>query len=267
MTEPEMRADVIRGENLVKDYGTTRAVKNASPEVRSGEVVGLLGANGAGKSTTFKMLVGFTHPTSGKVYFNDREISGMPIHLRARLGISYLPQESSVFRRLTVRENLMAIMQARGHGKKEIRPRVNELLKELGITHLSERIAERLSGGEKRRLEIARALTTRPSFLFLDEPFTGIDPPTVQDIQEIIRGLAKKGLGILITDHNIRETLGITHRSYILLEGEVIVAGSVRTILANQKVREEFLTETIAADLERAHGGAQESHDAVSLPT
>jgi lipopolysaccharide export system ATP-binding protein len=248
------RIDIIRGQELVKHYGSTKAVKNASPEVRSGEVVGLLGANGAGKSTTFKMLVGFTRPTSGRVFFNDREISALPIHERARLGISYLPQESSVFRRLTVRENLMAVMQARGHSKKEIRPRVNELLKELGIQHLQDRIAERLSGGEKRRLEIARALMTRPSFLFLDEPFTGIDPPTVQDIQEIIKALSAKGLGILITDHNIRETLGITHRSYILLEGEVIVSGSVQQILANRKVREEFLTDAIAADLARAHG-------------
>lgn len=244
----------IRGENLVKDYGSARVVKNVSLDVKAGEIVGLLGANGAGKSTTFKMLVGFTRPTEGRVYFNEQDISHLPIHERARLGISYLAQETSVFRKLTVRENLMAVMQALGHSKKEIRPRANELIEELGIGHIQKRLAEKLSGGEKRRLEIARALMTRPQFIFLDEPFTGIDPPTVEDIQGIIAGLARKGLGILITDHNVRETMKITNRSYILLEGEVIVSGSVADIVANQRVRTKFLTDTIAEDLTRVHG-------------
>lgn len=254
MTNNSGAKSTIRGENLVKEYGSARVVNNVTLEVEAGEIVGLLGANGAGKSTTFKMLVGFTRPTEGRVYFNDREISHLPIHERARLGISYLAQETSVFRKLTVRENLMAIMQALGHSKKEIRPRVNELLDELGIAHIQKRLAEKLSGGEKRRLEIARALMTRPQFIFLDEPFTGIDPPTVEDIQGIIAALSEKGLGILITDHNVRETMKITNRSYILLEGEVIVSGSVADIVANQQVRTKFLTDTIAEDLTRVHG-------------
>lgn len=254
MTEKAPVSQKIHADNLVKDYGPKRVVKNVNLEVHSGEVVGLLGANGAGKSTTFKMLVGFTKPTEGRVYFNDKEISHLPIQERARLGIAYLAQEPSIFRKLTVRENLMAIMQALGHSKKEIRPKVNALLEELGITHLKNNIAERLSGGEKRRLEIARALMTEPAFIFLDEPFTGIDPPTVEDIQGIVQSLAKKGLGILITDHNLRETMKITDRSYILLEGEVIVSGSVADIVANNTVRTKFLTETIAEDLTRVHG-------------
>lgn len=195
------------------------------------------------------MLVGFVRPTGGTVYFQDQDISELPIHQRARLGIGYLPQETSIFRHLTVRENLMAVLQARGHSKKEIRPMANRLLEELGVSHLQHRRADALSGGEKRRVEIARALTTDPIFMFLDEPFTGVDPKTVEDIQSIIRVLKNKGLGILITDHNIRETLGITDRSYMLYDGKVVVEGTVDQILDNQDIREKFLTQTIVEDL------------------
>jgi len=254
------RDAVLRAEHLVKIYGTNRVVDRVSLQVKAGEVVGLLGPNGAGKTTTFKMLVGFTAPNEGKVFFDDKEMTGMPIHKRARLGIAYLPQESSVFRRMTVRENLMAILQARGYDKKEIRPTVNRLLEELGIEYVEHRIAEKLSGGEKRRVEIARALTTNPTFIFLDEPFTGIDPPTVEDIQGIIRGLAeKRGIGILITDHNVRETLGITDRSYMMDEGHVIVSGTVAEILQNARMREKYLTQSIVEDLSKREADAGRS--------
>lgn len=258
---------VLRAEALVKNYDTARVVDGVSVTVKSGEIVGLLGPNGAGKSTTFKMLVGFTTPSGGKVFLNDRDITRLPIHERARLGISYLPQEMSAFRRLTVRQNLMAVLQARGFPKSEIRPRANELLEELGIGDLEHRIVNdgnsKLSGGETRRVEIARALMTKPAFLFLDEPFTGIDPPTVEDIQKIIKRLARKGLGILITDHNVRETLHITNRSYLIYQGRVIGSGSVDEILNNQKVREVFITDAIAEDLANrsaAPGSTDEVH-------
>ena len=242
---------VIKTDKLVKDYGPNRVVNEVTVTVKAGEIVGLLGPNGAGKTTTFKMLVGFTAPTSGRVYFDNTEITTMPIHHRARLGISYLPQETSVFRKMTVRENLMAVLQAQGHPKSEIRPMVNQLIEELGLGYVEHRVAEKLSGGEKRRVEIARALMTGPTFIFLDEPFTGIDPKTVEDIQQIIRELKKKGLGVLITDHNVRETLGITDRSYMLTEGVVVVSGAVQEILANQQIKEQYLTQSIVEDLSR----------------
>ncbi len=249
----EVKRDaVIRAENLVKDYGSNRVVNEVSLEIKAGEIVGVLGPNGAGKTTTFKMLVGFTDPTGGSVYFDGKAITRMPIHERARLGIAYLPQETSVFRRLTVRENLMAILQAQGHGKPRIRPIVNNLLEELGIEYVQHRVAEKLSGGEKRRVEIARALTTNPTFIFLDEPFTGIDPPTVEDIQEIIGNLVRdRGIGILITDHNVRETLGITDRSYMMADGKVLVSGTVSEILENETIKRVYITASIAEDLSK----------------
>jgi lipopolysaccharide export system ATP-binding protein len=254
---------VLRADKLVKEYGSARVVREVSIEVRAGEIVGLLGPNGAGKSTTFKMLVGFTAPTEGKVFLNDRPLNGMPIHERSRLGIAYLPQDVSIFRKMTVRQNLMAIMQALGAPKQEIRPRMNDLLEELGIGHLKDRTAEKLSGGEKRRVEIARALMTKPTFLFLDEPFTGIDPMTVEDIQGIVKALAKRGLGILITDHNLRETLHITKRSYVLLDGQVAASGSVQEILDNQLVRSKFFTQSIVEDISRRR---TQSSDSARIP-
>ncbi len=241
---------VLRGENLVKIYGNNTVVNDVTVDVKAGEVVGLLGPNGAGKTTTFKMLVGFTQPNGGNVYFDDTALTNMPIHKRARLGIAYLPQETSVFRKMTVRENMMAVLQARGMDKKEIRPIVNDLLEELGVGHIQHRTADKLSGGEKRRVEIARALTTNPTFIFLDEPFTGIDPPTVEDIQGIIRKLAEtRGIGILITDHNVRETLGITDRSYMMDQGKVLVAGRVSEVIENKEIQERYLTQSIITDL------------------
>lgn len=241
--------DTIRAEKLVKTYGKTTVVNQVSIDLHQGEIVGLLGPNGAGKSTTFKMLTGFIRPTEGNVFFGGKDVSGMPIHMRARQGIGYLPQETSIFRKLTVRQNLMAVLQALGKSKKEIRPRANRLLAELGVDHLKDRIGEKLSGGEKRRVEIARALMTEPKFLFLDEPFTGVDPRTVEDIQGIIKVLRNKGLGILITDHNIQETTGITDRSFILWEGEVLASGNIDEIIENRDVQEKFFTEPILEDL------------------
>ncbi|HMX63096.1 MAG TPA: LPS export ABC transporter ATP-binding protein [Candidatus Sumerlaeota bacterium] len=242
---------VITTEHLVKDYGPARVVNDVSVTVKAGEIVGLLGPNGAGKTTTFKMLVGFTQPTQGKIFFDGNEMTNMPIHMRARLGISYLPQETSVFRKMTVRENLMAVLQAQGHAKAEIRPLVDQLVEELGLGYVERRLAEKLSGGEKRRVEIARALMTGPTFIFLDEPFTGIDPKTVEDIQKIIQNLRNKGLGVLITDHNVRETLNITDRSYMLHSGVVLVSGTVSEVLANSSVRDKYLTQSIVEDLSR----------------
>jgi lipopolysaccharide export system ATP-binding protein len=245
-----MSKDVIRTDNLVKEYGRTRVVDKVTLSVSTGEIVGLLGPNGAGKTTTFKMIVGFEPPTEGKVFFNDDEITALPIHLRARKGMSYLAQETSVFRKMTVRDNLKAILEAHGVARSEIRTRIERLEDELGIGHLRRRIAESLSGGEKRRVEIARALTTEPKFIFLDEPFAGIDPPTIEDIQRIIRALRDRGLGILITDHNVRETLYVTDRSYMLLDGVVMVSGSVEEVANHKEVRGRYLTDRIVKDLE-----------------
>jgi lipopolysaccharide export system ATP-binding protein len=240
----------IRTDKLVKVYGTTRVVDQVSVQVSTGEIVGLLGPNGAGKTTTFKMMVGFERPTEGRVFLNDEDITRLPIHLRARRGIGYLAQETSVFRKMTVRDNLKAILEVQGISRDEIRTRIEKLEEELGIGHLRRRIAESLSGGEKRRVEIARALTTNPKFIFLDEPFAGIDPPTVEDLQKIIRYLRDTGIGILITDHNVRETLRTTDRSYILIKGVVQVAGSMAEVAANETVRAAYLTERIVKDLE-----------------
>lgn len=245
----EKKNAVIRGTDLVKVYDKRRVVDSVSIEIHAGEIVGLLGPNGAGKTTTFKMIVGFTAPTAGRVFFNSDDITGMPIHKRARLGLAYLPQETSVFQKMTVRENLMAVLDALGTPKKDIRPRLKELAEELGIAHLQKNIAGTLSGGEMRRVEIARALMTRPTFMFLDEPFASIDPKTVEDIQSIIRTLKAKGIGVLITDHNVRETLGITDRSYMLIDGRVLVSGSVKDVIANEDIRTKYLTDSIVADL------------------
>jgi len=240
----------IRTEKLVKEYGANRVVDGVSLEISTGEIVGLLGPNGAGKSTTFKMMVGFETPTQGRVFLQDEDITKLPIHERALRGIGYLAQQTSIFRRMTVRDNLKAILEAHRVPTDKIRERVERLEDELGIGHLRRRVAEGLSGGEMRRVEIARALTTEPKFLFLDEPFAGIDPKTIEDLQGIIAELRGKGLGILITDHNVRETLHITDRSYMLLKGVVTVSGTVEEIMANEQIRREYITERIVRDLE-----------------
>ena len=226
-----------------KSYGGRRVVNGVGLEVTGGEVVGLLGPNGAGKTTTFHMMVGLVQPDEGKVLLNGDDLTGTPIYQRARSGISYLPQESSVFRRLTVEDNLLAILQTLNLNKEEQQDRSMALLKMLGITHLATHKAFTLSGGERRRVEIARALVLSPYFLLLDEPFTGIDPIAVGEIQKIIRRLITSGIGILITDHNVRETLGICDRAYVVNEGSILEEGTPEKIAASPKARKFYLGE------------------------
>jgi lipopolysaccharide export system ATP-binding protein len=226
-----------------KSYGGRRVVNGVGLEVTGGEVVGLLGPNGAGKTTTFHMMVGLVQPDEGKVLLNGEDLTGAPIYQRARSGLSYLPQESSVFRRLTVEENLLAILQTLNLNKEEQQDRSTALMKMLGIAHLATHKAFTLSGGERRRVEIARALVLSPYFLLLDEPFTGIDPIAVGEIQKIIRRLITSGIGILITDHNVRETLGICDRAYVVNEGSILEEGTPGKIAASPKARKFYLGE------------------------
>lgn len=228
--------------DLCKQYKGLRVVDHVNLKVHSGEVVGLLGPNGAGKTTCFYMVVGLIRRDSGEIVLDDKRISHLPMHERARLGIGYLPQEPSVFRRLTVADNIMAVLESQdGLSKKDRSDRVEQLLEEFGIAHKRNTMGISLSGGERRRVEIARALALRPYFILLDEPFAGIDPISVGDIQHVISYLRNSGIGVLITDHNVRETLGICDRAYILSEGRVLAAGSAEQILANDAVREVYL--------------------------
>jgi len=232
---------VLRGDGLTKAYGTRVVVRNVDIEISTGEVVGLLGPNGAGKTTTFYMVVGLTKPRSGSVFLGRDDITSLPMYLRARAGIGYLPQESSVFRKLTTEENVLAVLETLGYSLREQKTRAAELLHELGISGLAQQRADTLSGGERRRLEICRALAASPLFILLDEPFAGIDPIAVGDIQRIIAYLKKRGLGILITDHNVRETLRITDRAYIIREGEVFRTGTPRALATDAEVRRVYL--------------------------
>ncbi len=228
--------------DLCKQYKGLQVVDHVNLKVRSGEVVGLLGPNGAGKTTCFYMVVGLIRRDSGEITLDDNRISHLPMHERARLGIGYLPQEPSVFRRLTVADNIMAVLEAQhGLSKQGRNNRVDELLGEFGIAHKRNTMGISLSGGERRRVEIARALALRPYFILLDEPFAGIDPISVGDIQHVISYLRDSGIGVLITDHNVRETLGICDRAYILSEGKVLTGGTPEQILANDEVREVYL--------------------------
>jgi lipopolysaccharide export system ATP-binding protein len=231
----------LRAQSLRKRYKSRTVVQDVSLEVSSGEVVGLLGPNGAGKTTCFYMIVGLVPLDAGAIHLDGAELTHLPIHRRARLGISYLPQENSVFRRLTVEENVQAILELQGLQPGDIEERLVELLKDLNIAHLRKHAAISLSGGERRRLEIARALGTRPAFILLDEPFAGVDPIAVLDIQRIIRFLKERGIGVLITDHNVRETLGICDRAYILNDGGVLAQGSPDQLLADPDVRRVYL--------------------------
>ncbi len=233
----------LEAKKLEKSYRGKKIVRGVSAQVKYGEVVGLLGPNGAGKTTTFYMVVGLIRPDQGRVILDGADITRMPMYQRARNGIGYLPQEPSVFRKLSVAENLMAILETMNLSAIEREERKDGLLKELGIAHLADNKAYTLSGGERRRLEIARALTLSPKFILLDEPFAGIDPLAVQDIQRIISLLKGKGIGILITDHNVRETLAITDRAYIISEGKIIEAGTPAEITASPRVREFYLGE------------------------
>ena len=232
---------MLRVNNLRKKYKSRTVVHDVSFEVASGEVVGLLGPNGAGKTTCFYMIVGLVAADGGEIVLDGQALTHMPIHRRARLGLSYLPQEMSVFRKLNVAENIEAVLELQGLSKTQIRERLEELLEELHIAHLRDNTAISLSGGERRRVEIARALATSPRLILLDEPFAGVDPISVIDIQKIVRELAQKGIGVLITDHNVRETLGVCGRSYIIGDGTVIASGSAEEILANAQVREVYL--------------------------
>ena len=226
---------------LCKSYGGRQVVKSVSLSVRRGEVVGLLGPNGAGKTTTFYMVVGVIAPDKGEVLFDNQNLTPLPIHIRARHGIGYLSQEPSVFKKLTVEENIMAILETLPLTRMERHMRLNELLKELNIAHLRKNKAFTLSGGETRRLEITRALVTNPSFLLLDEPFSGIDPIVVKEAQAIILELRRKGIGILLTDHNVRETLSITDRAYLIAEGKILISGTSQELISDEKAREIYL--------------------------
>ena len=234
---------LLETNNLSKSYDGRPVVRGVSLLVKRGEVVGLLGPNGAGKTTTFYMIVGVIRPNTGSIIFDNQEITRLPIHIRSRFGIAYLSQESSVFRKLTVQENIMAILETLPLGRRERKKRLGSLLEELNIAHLARNKAYTLSGGERRRLEITRALVSNPSFILLDEPFSGIDPIVVNEAQEIIRDLSKKGLGILLTDHNVRETLSITDRAYLIAEGRILIAGSAEDLINNPKAREIYLGE------------------------
>ncbi|MBG0775803.1 MAG: LPS export ABC transporter ATP-binding protein [Desulfovibrionaceae bacterium] len=233
----------LRGMELVKRYGDKQVVKGVSLEVNQGEIVGMLGPNGAGKTTTFYMLAGIVKPNGGHVGLDQADITSLPLHERARRGLSYLPQESSVFKKLTVRQNLEIILEHTALSSAAQKRRCDELLAELGITQLASQKALHLSGGERRRLEIARAMIRSPKFVLLDEPFAGIDPLAVDDIQAIIRDLRSKGLGVLISDHNVRETLRICDRAYIVYEGRIILGGTPEEIVADPKARRHYLGE------------------------
>lgn len=229
-------------ENLRKQYKSRTVVQDISLEIKSGEVVGLLGPNGAGKTTSFYMMVGLVPLDGGRILLDGKDLSRLPIHQRARLGLSYLPQEPSIFRKMTVEENIKAILELhKGSSKDEIETELESLLHELHIVHIRDTMAVSLSGGERRRVEIARSLATRPSFILLDEPFAGIDPIAVLDIQKIIGILAQRNIGVLITDHNVRETLGICDRAYIVNEGRIFAAGLPSEIVQNESVKEVYL--------------------------
>ncbi|HET9699589.1 MAG TPA: LPS export ABC transporter ATP-binding protein [Burkholderiales bacterium] len=233
----------LRAEGLRKRYRSRTVVHDVSLEVKSGEVIGLLGPNGAGKTTCFYMIVGLVPLDGGRIHLDQTELSHMPIHRRARLGLSYLPQEASIFRRLTVADNVRAVLELQGYEEEEVETHLEDLLQDLHILHLRNNPAISLSGGERRRVEIARALATRPRFVLLDEPFAGVDPIAVLDIQKIIGFLKERDIGVLITDHNVRETLGICDRAYIINEGTVLACGSAEEIIYNESVRKVYLGE------------------------
>jgi lipopolysaccharide export system ATP-binding protein len=249
-------------ENLTKSFRQKKVVDSASVEIQGGEVVGLLGPNGAGKTTIFYMIVGLYKPNSGKIYLNDEEITPLPMYLRARKGIGYLPQEPSVFRKLTIEENLMAILETLPLSREERKERLEKLLNELGLISLRKQKAFILSGGERRRVEITRALVLSPSFILLDEPFSGIDPIAVLDIQGIIRQLKSKGIGIIITDHNVRETLGVCDRAYILNEGRILEEGTPEKIAQSQKAKKIYLGDEF--ELGRRHRTKEDEKKEVS---
>ena len=241
MTVPKNRNRVIKTDQLLKIYGKRTVVDKTSLSVRQGEIVGLLGPNGAGKTTTFYMIVGMIKPDSGIITLDDKNITKMPMFKRAQNGIGYLPQEASVFRRLTVAENILAILENMGMRSKARKERMYELLEELKVTHLEKSLGYMLSGGERRRVEIARTLAINPDFILLDEPFAGVDPIAIEDIQSIVWELKDKGYGVLITDHSVRETLRITDRAYIMAEGKILLHGAAKELAENEEARRIYL--------------------------
>ena len=232
---------IIHTQDLVKVYRNRTVVNRVSIDVKQGEIVGLLGPNGAGKTTTFYMVVGLIQPDEGKVFLNDEEITSMPMYKRAQLGIGYLPQEASVFRKLSVEDNIMAVLEMTKMSKADRKEKMEELLLEFRLTHVRKNNGDSLSGGERRRTEIARALAVNPSFILLDEPFAGVDPIAVEDIQTIVARLKHKNIGILITDHNVNETLSICDRAYLLIEGSIFKHGTAEELAGNEQVRRLYL--------------------------
>ncbi|MDY6787103.1 MAG: LPS export ABC transporter ATP-binding protein [candidate division WOR-3 bacterium] len=234
---------MLRTEKLRKRYGKRDVVKNLTIEVERGSVLGLLGPNGAGKTTSFYMITGMINPTEGSIFIDNNDITRMPMYRRARLGIGYLPQETSIFRNLTVKDNIRAMLEMLESDSKIVEEKTQYLLEKLKISHIAERKASNLSGGERRRAEIARALTSSPSFLLLDEPFTGIDPKVREDIQNIVRGLAKENIGVIITDHNVRETLEIIDTAHIIYEGDILISGTADELISNEEAKQLYLGE------------------------
>lgn len=232
---------ILRSENLVKRYGKREVVRGVSIQVQQGEIVGLLGPNGAGKTTTFYMVVGFIQPYSGKVFLNDEEITSLAMYRRARRGVGYLPQEASVFRKLTVEDNIKAVLEMTKLSKSEQKDKLESLIDEFNLHKVRKGFGDTLSGGERRRTEIARALATDPKFILLDEPFAGIDPIAVEDIQQIVAQLKNKNIGILITDHNVQETLSITDRAYLMYEGRILKEGTAENLANDEEARRLYL--------------------------
>ncbi len=243
-----MHEKTLRSEDLIKIYKHRTVVNKASVKVSKGEIVGLLGPNGAGKTTTFYMITGMIRPDSGKVFLDDKEITKIPMYKRARMGVGYLPQEASIFRKLSVEDNLMAVLQMIRLSNKERKEKCESLLEDLGIKHIRKSIGFQLSGGERRRTEIARALATDPSFILLDEPFAGIDPIAVEDIMTIVANLKNRGIGVLITDHNVHETLSIVDNAYILINGVIFKSGGAEMLAEDEEVRKLYLGEKFRLD-------------------
>ena len=239
---------ILKSDNLVKIYSKRKVVNKVSVQVEQGEIVGLLGPNGAGKTTTFYMITGMIRPNSGHIILNDTKITTKPMFRRARLGVAYLPQEASIFRKLTVEENLLAVMQMLGVPKKERVEKTEKYLDELNITHIAKSKGYHLSGGERRRTEIARTLVTNPKFILLDEPFAGVDPIAVEDIQNIVHGLKERGIGVLITDHNVHETLNITDRAYLLFEGKILKEGNAEFLAQDEEARKLYFGDKFRLD-------------------
>ncbi|MFV0484196.1 MAG: LPS export ABC transporter ATP-binding protein [Bacteroidales bacterium] len=231
----------LRAENIYKQYGKRMVVKDVSFEVNQGEIVGLLGPNGAGKTTSFYMVVGLVAPLSGKIYMDDNDITKLPVYKRAKIGVGYLAQEASVFRRMSVEDNISAVLEMTSFTKEYQRHKLETLLQEFSLTHIRKSMGIQLSGGERRRTEIARALAIEPKFILLDEPFAGVDPIAVEDIQDIVSNLKDKNIGILITDHSVKATLSITDRAYLLFEGQVLKAGTAHDLASDEQVRKVYL--------------------------